>query len=98
MIRNKQLFGSHTFRKSFPGKRRTSINKTLFEVFSNLLLNLDENKFSTLLKHKNEFLLEYKEKFLLTTEFSNMIGRDSHKMSSVKVRYSILSEMINKYT
>ena len=97
MSRNRQIFASHTFRKSFPGKRRTAINKTLFEVFSNLLLNLKEEEFNNLLKHKKEFLSDYRDNFLVTTEFSNMIGKDSHKVISVKNRYLSLSRIINKY-
>ena len=97
MTRNRKLFGAHTFRKSFPGKRRTAINKTLFEVFGNLFLDLDESRFNQLLENKKEFLDEYTEIFLLTTEFSNMIGRDSHKVSSVKERYIKLNDLINKY-
>ena len=97
MSRNRQIFASHTFRKSFPGKKRTAINKTLFEVFSNLLLNLKEEEFNNLLKHKKEFLSDYRDNFLVTTEFSNMIGKDSHKVISVKNRYLSLSRIINKY-
>lgn len=96
MKRNRQLFGSHTFRKSFPGKVRTPINKTLFEVFSNLLLNLSEKEFEILLNNKKEFLEEYKECFLLSNEFSNVI-RDSHKVSSVRTRYEDLMVLINKH-
>jgi hypothetical protein len=97
MRRARKIFGTHTFRKSFTGKRRTPINKTLFEVFSNLLLKLNNDEFEMLLKNKNKFLNEYKENFLLTTEFSYMIGRDSHRVSSVKKRYSELSSLVNKY-
>lgn len=97
MKRARKIFGIHTFRKSFVGKRRTPINKTLFEVFGNLLLKLNNNEFEILLKNKNNFLKEYKESFLLTTEFSYMIGRDSHRVSSVKKRYNELSSLINKY-
>lgn len=97
MIRNKKIFGEHTFRKSFPGKRKTAINKTLFEVFSNLFLALDEDKFNQLLNNKDKFLEDYRENYLLSTNFSNMIGRDSHKVSSVKERYIKLNDLINKY-
>lgn len=98
MLRCRQLFGSHTFRKSFPGKRRTAINKTLFEVFSNILVSLSEEEFNKLIENKNDFLLEYKNRFLMTTEFSNIIGRDSHKITSVKTRYSTLLELVNKFS
>jgi ADP-heptose:LPS heptosyltransferase len=97
MIRARKIFGEHTFRKSYPGKRRTPINKTLFEVFGNLLGALSEEEYQYLKKNKQQFLEEYKEEFLLKTEFAYMIGRDSHKVASVKKRYKDLSELINKY-
>lgn len=97
MIRAREIFGEHTFRKSYPGKRRTPINKTLFEVFSNLLGTLSEEEYQQLKNNKQQFLEEYKENFLLKVEFAYMIGRDSHKVLSVKKRYKDLSELINKY-
>lgn len=97
MIRARKIFGEHTFRKSYPGKRRTPINKTLFEVFGNLLGALSEEECNNLDKNKQNFLEEYKEEFLLKTEFAYMIGRDSHKVFSVKKRYKDLSELIKKY-
>ena len=97
MKRARKIFREHTFRKSYPGKRRTPINKTLFEVFGNLLVNLSENEFNNLVKNKKEFLEEYKEKYLLTTEFAHMIGRDSHRVSSVKKRYEELFLLIKSY-
>jgi len=97
MMRARKIFREHTFRKSYPGKRRTPINKTLFEVFGNLLVNLSENEFDNLVKNKKEFLEEYKEKYLLTTEFAHMIGRDSHRVSSVRKRYEELSSLIKKH-
>jgi len=98
MQRARKIFGKHTFRKSFPGKRRTPINKTLFEVFSNLLIKLSAEEFENLMINKNVFLLEYKEEYLLETEFAHMIGRDSHRVSSVKRRYKELSSLIKKHT
>jgi len=97
MKRAKMIFGEHTFRKSYRGKRRTPINKTLFEVFSNLFIHLNEDEFSTLIKNKKDFLQEYKENHLLKIDFAYMIGRDSHKVFSVKKRYQELSELIRKY-
>jgi len=98
MKRAREIFGEHTFRKSYKGKRRTPINKTLFEVFSNLLINLSENEFSNLKKNKEFFLQDYKENYLLKIDFSYMIGRDSHKVFSIKKRYQELSKLIKKHT
>ena len=97
MIRARDIFGEHTFRKSYPGKRRTPINKTLFEVFGNLLGALSEEEYQQLKNNKQQFLEEYKKDFLLKTDFAYMIGRDSHKVLSVEKRYKALSELIKKY-
>jgi len=97
MIRAREIFGEHTFRKSYAGKRRTPINKTLFEVFANLLGTLSPEEYQYLKKNKKEFLKEYKEEFLLKTDFAYMIGRDSHKVFAVKQRYKDLSQLIKKY-
>ena len=97
MIRARDIFGEHTFRKSYPGKRRTPINKTLFEVFGNLLGALSEEEYQQLKNNKQQFLEEYEKDFLLKTDFAYMIGRDSHKVLSVKKRYEKLSELIKKY-
>lgn len=97
MQRARQIFEKHTFRKSFPGKRRTPINKTLFEVFGNILIQLTTEEFSNLIKNKKLFLLEYKENYLLEPDFAFMIGRDSHRTSSVKKRYEELSSLVQTY-
>ena len=97
MNRAKEIFGEHTFRKSYPGKRRTPINKTLFEVFGNLFASLSKEEYRKLKNNKEQFLKEYKDEFLLKTEFAYMIGRDSHKVFSVKQRYEELSTLIKKY-
>jgi len=96
--RAREIFGEHAFRKSYLGKKKTPINKTLFEVFSNLLVALSKDEYKELLKRKEDFLADYKENFLLKTNFSYLIGRDSHKVSSVKERYIKISELIQKYT
>ena len=97
MNRSYTLFEEHTFRKSFPGKRKTPINKTLFEVFGNLLLELSHLEYKNLLANKKHFLNTYKKKFLLDLDFANMIGRDSHKVSSIKERYECLRYFIKDF-
>lgn len=97
MQRAYELFEENTFRKSFPGKRKTPINKTLFEVFGNLLLALTPLEFDNLIINKKSFLNDYKMDFLIDPYFSHMIGRDSHRVSSVKERYTVLLSFIKKY-
>jgi len=97
MIRAYMLFRQHSFRKSYGPYRRSPINKTLFEVWGNLLANLDKHVFETLLKHQADFLEEY-NRLLEDRDFGNLISKDSWKYSGVMSRYSVLQELIRDYT
>ena len=96
MNRGRELFGSNAFRKSLPGSRRTPINKSLFETWGVMLSKLTDSEFSNLLRHKTRLLEEYAGN-LYTENFVIAISRDSMKRSSVQHRYSIVSNLINKY-
>jgi len=96
MNRSYRLFGRHAFRKSFGGNRRPRINKALFEVWGNLLADLEDNSFETLLDHKKKFSNKY-NKLLIHPNFENLISRDSLKCQSVRSKYTILEKIINKY-
>jgi len=97
MSRGQAIFGEHAFRKSYEGKRRTPINKALFEVWSSLLSQLTENHYNNLLKNKKEFLKQY-YKFLDDSTFNYAISRDSLKFNSVKERYDKLSSILFNFT
>lgn len=96
MIRAREIFGEHAFRKSYPGKRRTPINKALFEVWGTLLGNITEQEFENLKRNKKEFIYKHSE-ILDKPEFIYAISRDSLKFSSVKDRYEKLSELLKLY-
>jgi uncharacterized protein with ParB-like and HNH nuclease domain len=96
MTRAKTIFGEHAFRKSYPGKRRTPINKALFEVWGTLLGKLTDKEFETLKKNKRDFINEHSE-ILEKPSFIYIISRDSLKLLSVKDRYDILTSLLNKY-
>ena len=96
MKRSHNLFGDHTFRKSFGNKRRSPINKTLFEVWGNLLADLDEDDFECMRLNKNNFIQEYHGK-LSDQDFGNLISRDSWKYSGVQLRYKKLKEVIDHH-
>lgn len=96
MNRGQELFGSHAFRKSLPGSRRTPINKSLFETWGVMLSKLSDIEFENLLRNKTQLLAEY-EDYLYTDSFVIAISRDSMKKNSVHHRYTIVSNLINKY-
>jgi len=95
MRRSKDFFGDHAFRKSYPGKRRTPINKSLFETWGILLSVLSESEYHTLKQNTESFMDEYKN-IIEDPLFVISISRDSMKHSSVKSRFEKLSELINK--
>ena len=96
MDRCYKIFGSHAFRKSYDGLRRSPINKSLFETWSNLFANISDSEFSILRSHKNHFLNEYKP-FLDDTDFIISISRDSMKHAAVKSRFNSLNDLLQKY-
>ena len=96
MKRSQLIFNDHTFRKSYPGIRRTPINKALFEVWSTLMAKLNDDEFESLLSNKEDFLHEYSH-LLVDSSFNYAISRDSLKFQSVKDRYEKLSGLLKKY-
>jgi hypothetical protein len=97
MRRSEQLFGVHTFRKSYGSNNRKPINKSLFETWGNLLLGLDNVSFARLLANKKAMMKEY-IMLLNTNEFHNDISRDSMKQTSVLRRFSKIQDLINRYS
>jgi hypothetical protein len=97
MKRAKEIFGEHAFRKSYPGKRRTPINKGLFEVWGNLLGQLDKERYIKLTERKDEFITEH-SKLLDDDNFIYLISRDSLRTLSVKNRYEKLFELLKEFT
>lgn len=90
------LFKSHCFRRSLPiDDKKTSINKSLFEVWSVLLSDLKENDFRTLLTKKD--ILYKKLKNLYSQEkFQRAISRDSWKTESIRMRYREIKNAIDE--
>lgn len=96
MTRGHELFGAHAFRKSVPPYRRTPINKSLFETWGVLLSKLTEEEFGHLVHNKTRLLADY-EKDLYSDDFVIAISRDSMSKWSVNHRYTVISNLINKY-
>lgn len=97
MNRASELFGEHAFRKSFGKNRKSPINKALFEVWGNLLADLDDDSFKNLLNHKENFSEEYNRLLTDDQDFENHISRNSLKQQSVRARFRILKGVIKKY-
>ena len=98
MKRSSTIFGEHAFRKSFYGRRKTPINKSLFEVWGVLLSEISEIKFENLKRNKKEFLNDYKSNFLKDYKFDEIISRNALKYNSVVERYTKMNDLLNKYS
>ncbi len=93
MKRANDFFGEHAFRKSYPGKRRTPINKSLFETWGIILSRLSDSDYQALKQNKRKFMEDYK-KIIENPQFVISISRDSMKHLSVKFRFEKLSELV----
>lgn len=96
MRRAKTLFGFHAFRKSYGDKRRSPINKALFELWCSTLGVMDDNDFNKL-RSNSQFMEEY-HKLLDDEKFNIYISRDSWKPTSVRKRYEIINDLIRNNT
>ena len=96
MNRAYEFFGEHSFRKSYFGKKRTPINKGLFEVWCNIFSNMSNYEFERLSKQKELFMTDYIS-VLNDDNFIIVISRDSQKFSSVKTRYEKINNLIEKF-
>lgn len=95
MNRSIKLFGKHTFRKSYGTKKKSPINKALFEIWCSTLGVLSKDRYDKLLL--SDFKQEYNA-LLDDHKFCTYISRDSWKQNSVKQRYEIINKLILKYT
>lgn len=96
MVRAKNLFREHAFRKSYHGLRRSPINKSLFETWSIVLSKLTEAEYQSLLSNKANFINDYKP-LLDNWDFIIEISRDSMKHVAVKSRFDKLNNLVQKH-
>ena len=94
MQRAMETFGRHAFRKSLPSDERLSpVNKSLFELWSNILANLPQEDYDKLLSKKDQFFLDY-ESLLKDIEFVNLISRHSSSPSGIIQSYQRIQKLI----
>jgi uncharacterized protein with ParB-like and HNH nuclease domain len=96
MARSKEIFGKHTFRRSYGSKRRAPINKSLFELLSVSLTGLNSAEYNKLLEKRADFLSEYGD-LLDEVNFRNAISKDSLKYNSVQERHRQFAVLLRKY-
>ena len=97
MKRAYEIFGRHCFRKSYGHRRRSPINKALFEMWGVLLSRLSENSFLNLSRHKND-LFEAYHSLVDYYGFERLISRDSMKSYAVEKRFSEINGLISQFS
>ena len=101
MQRNKELFGNYAFRKSLPGaERRTQVNKALFEMWGNLLGNLNTEQWEKIISNKANFLTGCQKIYTYsddTYNFDKSVGQWASLTSMIKRRYSFCRDLLDSY-
>ncbi|ARN30751.1 TPA: DUF262 domain-containing protein [Acinetobacter baumannii] len=96
MLRSAIIFDGHAFRKSLPGDTRKSpINKSLFEIWGNILSELSNESFVKLEINKELLLKEYALLFK-DLEFNNAISRHSSSSKGVMDGFSRIKVLVEK--
>ncbi|HDR2408772.1 MULTISPECIES: DUF262 domain-containing protein [Enterobacter cloacae complex] len=97
LIRAYEIFGLHSFRKSMPDDhKKAAINKSLFEVWINVLSEIDEDDFELLVDSKEHFLESYEE-VLYDEDFSEAISRRGATSWGCAHRYTEIVNLIQGY-
>jgi hypothetical protein len=97
MKRSHELFGRHCFRKSYGGRRRSPINKALFEMWGVLLSQISEEAYRRLFTQR-EALMESYRPLIDNYDFQIMISRDSMKNYAVKDRFIKIKGLIEQFS
>lgn len=96
MTRCHEFFGDLAFRKGTSTQRRTPVNKALFEAWSTIFAELDDEDYQVLLSKKDKILDDYK-KIINRDDFERAISRDASSSFGVRERYRILIGFIRVY-
>ena len=96
LIRSDSLFGEHAFRRSHENRRKTPVNKSLFEMWTVLLARINQLTFDSLIANKQQFLLKYHE-MLDDDAFADAIGKYGSDPAGVRDRYSRAITLLKEY-
>lgn len=97
LYRSNEIFGDHAFRRSRSGKRRTPINKSLFDVWMFIFARLSEDFYQDIILRKSEFLDRYYNLLDFDEDFIDSIGRYGGDMFGVNYRYSKILELVSDF-
>ena len=98
MLLCKRVFGDMAFRKqTAPQQAKRPLNKAIFEVMSVLFSKLTDKESENIEIHRKEFIEEFWNTIKENSTFSNSFSEGTGMSNSVKNRFSITENIMNKY-
>ncbi|OHU86490.1 MULTISPECIES: DUF262 domain-containing protein [Pseudoalteromonas] len=95
LMRTTTILGEHSFRKSkLSDNRKSPINKSLFELWINMMSSLSDREYYDLVEDRSLFLESY-YKLLDSEEFENSISRHGASVAGVGYRWRALRKLID---
>ena len=92
-----ELFGEDAFRKSIiENKARKILNRALFEVFTTVFSNLNDDQIQTLKTKKKVFLRDFK-KLMNDNEFYNSISISTTYSDNIQYRFNKIINLVEEY-
>lgn len=97
LIRCYDIFGEHMFRRSREGRRKTPVNKSLYDVLMYIFSRVSQSTFLQIKSEVSRFRSEYYNLLDRDTDFGDAIGRYGGDLVGVKNRYIKLMKLVGRY-
>lgn len=91
------IFGEHMFRRSRDGRRKTPVNKSLYDVWMYLFSRISQANFLQIKAEAHRFKTEYYSLLDRDTDFVDAIGRYGGDLIGVRNRYNKLMKLVGRY-
>jgi hypothetical protein len=92
-----EIFGEHMFRRSREGRRKTPVNKSLYDVLMYIFSRVSQSTFLQIKSEVSRFRTEYYYLLDRDADFGDAIGRYGGDLVGVKNRYNKLMKLVGRY-
>lgn len=97
LTRCHEIFGEHMFRRSREGRRKTPVNKSLYDVWMYLFSRINQENFLQIKSEASRFRAEYHALLDRDADFVDAIGRYGGDLIGVRNRYNKLMKLVGRY-
>lgn len=97
LTRCHEIFGEHMFRRSRDGRRKTPVNKSLYDVWMYLFSRIPQANFLQIKSEASRFRAEYHALLDRDADFVDAIGRYGGDLIGVRNRYNKLMKLVGRY-